>query len=100
MTDQRRRQWSAEEKLRIIEEGRQASSTISEVCRRYSVATGQFYAWEKLARQGALDALREGKRGRKKDNPTAQREVEIQRLQAVVTELSVENLALKRGRWP
>jgi transposase-like protein len=95
-----RRRWTAEVKLGIIEEARQTPCTVSEVCRRHGVATGQFYTWEKQARQGALEALRHGKRGRKKNSTTAQLQAEIERLRAVVAELSAENLELKRGPWP
>jgi transposase len=100
MTTQNRRRWTAEEKLRIIEEARQAEQTVSEVCRRHGVAAGQFYTWEKRARQGALEALRRRKGGRKRSDPSRQLQVEVERLRVVVAELSVENLELKRGRWP
>jgi transposase-like protein len=49
---------SAEEKLRVVEEGRQSGATMSEVCRRHQVDHAQFYRWERLTRQGALEALR------------------------------------------
>lgn len=100
MTTHNRRRWTAEEKLRIIEEARQTEHTVSEVCRRHGVAVGQFYAWEKRGRQGALEALRRRKGGRKGSDPTAQLRAEMDRLRAVVAELSVENLELKRGPWP
>lgn len=99
MNAQNRRRWTAEEKLRIIEEARQTEHTVSEVCRRHGVAIGQFYTWEKQARQGALEALRNGRRGRKRSDPTAQLQAEIERLRAVIAELSAENLALKKGHW-
>lgn len=97
MTDKNRRQWTAEEKLGILEEGRQTPQTISEVCRRHGVAVGQFYAWEKKARQGALGELRGQKRGRKARAREEQLQEEIARLRAVVAELSMENLQLKKG---
>ncbi len=100
MTTRSRRRWTAEEKLRIIEEARQTPTSISEVCRRHGIAPGQFYAWERQARQGALEALRNGKRGRRKGDLVAQLEAEIRRLRAVIAELSAENLELKKGRWP
>ena len=78
-------------------ETRQTPQTVSGVCRHHGIATGQFYAWEKKARQGALEALRARKRGRKSRNPEMQLKVEITRLRAVVTELSAENLELKKG---
>ena len=95
-----RRRWSAEEKLRILTEGRQADQMISEVCRRYQIAPGQFYAWEKRARQGALEALRNRKTGRKEAGRISQLEAEVNRYRAVVAELSAENLQLKKGLWP
>jgi len=68
MNSQKRRHWKAEEKLQIQafgkslskkegEEARRTDSTVSEVCRRHGIGTGQFYAWEKHARQGALFML-------------------------------------------
>lgn len=100
MSTQSRRHWTAEEKWRIIEEARQTGQTVSEVCRRHGLATGQFYGWEKQARQGALEALRNTERGRKKENPLLPLQTEIDRLRAVIAELSAENLAPKKGRWP
>ncbi|MGA9347294.1 MAG: DDE-type integrase/transposase/recombinase [Anaerolineae bacterium] len=75
--------------------GPTSRQTISEVCRHYQIAPGQFYAWEKQARQGTLEALRNGKRGRKGSDPTTQLHAEIGRLRTVVAELSAENLQLK-----
>lgn len=99
MSTNKRRRWSAEEKLRILEEARQADQTVSAVCRHYQIAPGQFYAWEKQARQGALEALR-SQWGRKRSDPSQRLQAQIERLRAVVTELSAENLELKKGLWP
>jgi transposase-like protein len=97
LSAQTHRHWTAEEKLQIIAEARQTDHTVSEVCRRHRLAVGQFYTWEKLAHQGALEALRNGRRGRKKDDPQVYLQTEIERLRAVIAELSVENLRLKGG---
>ena len=117
MNSQKRRHWKAEEKLRIQafrkslskkgEEARKTDSTVSQVCRRYGIGTGQFYTWEKHARQGALAALRNGKRGRKESKRedlcfgyrVALLKSEVDKLRAVIAELSMENLELKKGRW-
>ncbi len=98
MSSQNRRHWKAEEKLRIIEEARGTDSTISEVCRRNGIGTGQFYAWEKHARQGSLAALRNGKRGRKESREEETLKSELERLRIVIAELSMENLELRKGR--
>ena len=47
-----------------------------------------------------MEALRNGKRGRRRADPEVALRAEIERLRAVVAELSVENLELKKGHWP
>ena len=91
------RHLKAEEKLQIIEEARKTGNTVSEVCRRHGVGTGQFYVWEKYARQGALTALRNGKRIQKESKEEEILKSEVGRLRAVIAELSMENLELKKG---
>lgn len=88
---------SAEEKLKVVEEGRQSGATISEVCRRHQVDHAQFYRWERLARQGALEMLRNGARKSKNGKHEEWLMSEVNRLRAVVAELITENLTLKRG---
>lgn len=95
-----RRQWTAEEKLQILDEARKAGQAVSDVCRRHQIAIGQFYQWEHQARKAALEALRSGKRGRKPSKTEAYLKDEVTRLRAVVAELSAETLQLKKGRWP
>lgn len=91
------RRLSAEEKLRVVEEGRQSGATISEVCRRHQVDHAQFYRWERLARQGSLETLRNGARKSKNGKREEWLMSEVNRLRVVVAELIVENLTLKRG---
>lgn len=95
-----RRRWTAAEKLSILEEARQSGQSISEVCRRHQIAPGQFYLWERQARQGALTALSNSKPGRRAPDPTEPLQAQVLRLQAVIAEISAENLDLKRGFWP
>src|SRR4051794_35311445 len=95
-----RRHWTAQQKLSILDQARQAGANISEVCRHHQIAVGQFYAWEKQAKQAALIALQNNPRGRKKPDPAEQMHTEIQWLQAAVAELTLENLQLKKGCWP
>lgn len=95
-----RRQFSAETKLQILKEGRHTNLSISQVCEQYQISPTLFYQWERLADQAALNVLNGQPRGRKKLRPAeAQLLAEVQRLQAVIAELSAENLQLKKGRW-
>ena len=91
------RRMSAEEKLKIVEEGRQSGATISEVCRRHQISYVQFYRWERLARQGAIEMLYNGARKRKDGKREELLVSEVNRMRTVVAEITAENLALKRG---
>lgn len=91
------RRMTAEEKLRVVEEGRQSGATISEVCRCHQIAYTQFYRWERVTRQAALEALRNGTRKTKSGEREEWFMSEINRLRTVVVELIMENLTLKRG---
>lgn len=95
-----RRTWSAESKLKILKEGRSGATTLSAVCDQYAIQVPQFYQWERTAERGALEALRQQKRGRKRYTPPAESLLhEIETLRAVIAELSAENLQLKKGCW-
>lgn len=86
--------------LQILDEARKTGQAVSDVCRRHQIAPGQFYEWEKHARQGALEALRNRKRGRKPNKTEAHLQEEVTRLRTVIAELSAETLQLKQGLWP
>ena len=92
------RRISPEEKLKIIEEGRQPGVTISEVCRRHQIAATQFDEWERRARQGALVQLAV-KRQNGRVHPSIEDDLrtEISRLREVVIALTSENVSLKKG---
>jgi transposase len=55
---QRRRRWSAEEKREIVEESELPGMSISYVARKYDIHPSQLFRWRRLARQGALEAVR------------------------------------------
>ena len=57
---QRRRRWTAAQKVQIVEETLQPGATVSEVARRYEVAPNQLFTWRRLAAQGALTAAGAG----------------------------------------
>lgn len=42
-----RRQFSAEEKIRIVLEGLRGEESIAELCRREGIATSMYYGWSK-----------------------------------------------------
>jgi transposase len=57
---QRRRRWSAAEKMRMVEETFEPGATVSLVARRHGIAPNQLFTWRRLAAQGALTATAAG----------------------------------------
>jgi len=91
------RRFTAEEKLEILREAEQPGVTVSAVCRRHSLAPSVFYRWRAVADNGSAVALkRDAKRRPRKDELEARQKAEIDRLRAVVAEITAENLELKK----
>ena len=90
-----RRQFSAEEKIRIVLEGVRGEESIAELCRREGIASSMYYGWSKEF----LDA---GKRRLAGDTARAATSDEVkelrreaQALKEAVADLTLENRLLK-----
>jgi transposase len=93
---QTRRQYSAEEKIRIVLEGLRGEENISELCRREGIAASMYYGWSKEfleagKRRLAGDTARAATSGEVKD---LRREATA--LKEVVADLTLENRLLKK----
>jgi transposase-like protein len=88
------KRFSAEEKIRILEEGEYGSMSINEVCRRHQISTVTYYTWRKQARE----AMRKGFSGalNKKSKREQEMEEQITRLQNTILEITQENVDLKK----
>jgi transposase len=53
----RRRYWSTEQKLRIIEQSFEPGETVSSVARRHGVAANLLYRWRRLMSEGGATAV-------------------------------------------
>jgi transposase len=53
----RRRHWSTEQKLRIIEESFEPGETVSSAARRNGVAPNLLYRWRRLMSEGGVTAV-------------------------------------------
>jgi transposase len=51
---ERRRRWSAVEKLRIVAETEQPGAGVAEIARRYEISRGLLWNWRSLVRRGVL----------------------------------------------
>jgi transposase len=95
---QTRRQYSAEEKTRIVLEGLRGEENISELCRREGIAASMYYGWSKefleagKRRRLAGDTARAATSGEVKD---LRREATA--LKEVVADLTLENRLLKKS---
>ena len=94
---QTRRQYSAEEKIRIVLEGLRGEENIAELCRREGIAASMYYGWSK-------EFLEAGKRRLAGDTARAattdevkQLRREAQDLKEVVAEQALELRLLKKS---
>ena len=92
-----RKQYSAEEKIRIVLAGLRGEHSIAELCRREGLAESLYYAWSK-------EFLEAGKKRLAGDTARAATSDEVKglRLEAgalkeVVAELTLENRLLKKS---
>ncbi len=92
-----RKQYSAEEKIRIVLSGLRGEDSIAELCRREGIAQSLYYSWSK-------EFLEAGKKRLAGDTSRAATSDEVKglrkeavTLKEVVAELTLENRVLKKS---
>jgi len=92
-----RRQYSSEEKIRIVLEGLKGEVSISELCRREGIVSNLYYRWSK-------DFLEAGKKRLAGDTSREATSSEVsdlrsenEQLKQLVAELSLNNRLLKKS---
>ena len=92
-----RKQYSAEEKIRIVLDGLRGEYSIAELCRREGIAESLYYAWSK-------EFLEAGKRKLNADTERAASTPEVKDLRRevrdmkeLVADLTLENRLLKKS---
>ena len=91
-----RRTWSASEKLRIVLAGMEPSVEVSDLCRREGVSPAQFYQWKKQLLGSAEAVFGDKRTSKAQQRAEQQHEQEIRRKDAVIAEITAENLELKK----
>ncbi len=94
MGEQKRRKWTAKEKLRIVLTCLQPGVEVSEVCRREGINPTMFYSWKKRLWASADHVFDE--KPKKRELERERREREMSRLKDVIAEITAENLELKK----
>ena len=92
-----RRQFSAEEKIRIVLEGLRGEQSVTELCRREGIAATLYYRWSK-------DFLEAGKKRLAGDSvreatstEVKELRVENSQLKEVVAEITLDNRLLRKS---
>ena len=92
-----RRQFSSEDKIRIVLEGLRGEASIAELCRREGIAASMYYGWSK-------EFLEAGKKRLAGDTARAATSDEVKglrreasALKEVVADLTLENRLLKKS---
>ncbi len=92
-----RKQYSAEEKIRIVLSGLRGEESIAALCRREGIAESLYYSWSKEFLEAgkkrlAGDTARQASTGEVKDLKREMRD-----MKELVAELSLENRLLKKS---
>jgi transposase-like protein len=97
MAERKHRKFTAEEKIQILKEAEQPGTTIAQVCRKHGLAPSVFYAWRAVSQKAAGDALKKSLKSHGKPDAEVERlKAELTRMRAVVSEITAENLELKK----
>jgi len=96
MSDNRRRRtWKPEEKLRIVLAGMEPGTTISELCRREGIQPTQYHTWKNQL-TGSAEAVFGDKKSKAQEQKEARHADELRKKNAVIAEITAENLTLKK----
>ena len=93
---QRRRRWSAAEKMRMVEESQEPGASVSLVSRRHGVNPNQLFTWRRLAAHGALTAAAAGEEVVPASDYRAARQ-QIRELQRLLGKKTLENEILREA---
>lgn len=94
-----RRNIPIKEKLEVLEEARQPKASPSEICRRHQISLSLLYYWQRKAQEAIAKALEPQKRGRSNGKNYVEEQLrnKIVKMQAVISEITAENLELKKN---
>lgn len=55
---ERRRRWTVEEKMRLVEESNRPGMSVSYVARKHGIAASQLFTWRRRKAEGSREAIR------------------------------------------
>jgi transposase-like protein len=103
---EKRKVYTAEEKLRIVKEHLIGKKPVSQLCEAYGIVPSQFYKWQQTLFENGAQCLekRNGERHQRASCEVQHLRQELEKTQArlankheVLSELMSEHIALKKG---
>lgn len=92
-----RKRYSPEEKVRILREHLDNNISVSELAERHDLHPSMIRNWKKELFEGALDIFSGKHKNRKsKNSKESQLEEKISSMQDVITEITTENVKLRK----
>jgi transposase-like protein len=97
--DKPRRQFTPDQKFKIIKEQMTTKTSVTEICKKYDISAGNFYKWQEKFLKGALENFKKSDDGPTKAELRKIEELEKKntRMQSVITEIVQENIELKKS---
>ena len=92
-----RRQYSSEEKIRIVLEGLRGEESIAELCRREGIAESLYYKWSKEFLEAGKARLDGDTRRQATSRDVEHIRRENEQLKQLVAELALRNRVLKKS---
>lgn len=94
-----RRQYTPEQKVKVVKEALTTDLGVSGVCRKYGISNALYYKWQERFFEGALEGMKRVKHG---PSSAEQRRLDeqsrkIERMQNVIAEITAENIDLKKS---
>ena len=92
-----RRQFSAEEKIRIVLEGLRGEDSIAELCRKEGIAQNLYYRWSKEFLEAGKKRLAGDTAREATSDEVKTLRSEARQLKEALAELTIENRVLKKS---
>ena len=93
---QTRKQYNAEDKIRIVVEGLRGEQTIAELCRKEGLNQSLYYKWSKEFLEAGKSCLAGNTKREADSTEVKEMREELDQLKLLVAELSLKNRNLKK----
>lgn len=91
-----KKQYSAEEKIRIVIEGLRGELTVAELCRKEGIAQSMYYKWSKEFLEAGKSRLAGNTKRQADSKEVKELRKENEEMKHLIAELSLDNRGLKK----